>query len=106
MSHDKTSPDGASGHDTERVHVLHPERPPQLQCHDADVRRAMRRLLAEWALMVKKGELDSLVLIGGLALDGRTVDAYASLEEPLTTIGRLRQVEHMILSNKNEEVLD
>lgn len=102
MSDDKTNGSAFGSHETGRVHVLHPDRPPQVQDRDADVRRAMRRLLAEWAVMVKKGELASLVLVGGLAADGRTVDAYASLEDPLTTIGRLRQVEHMILSSKDD----
>lgn len=85
----------------DKVHVLHPARPPaRPPSEDDEVKRAMRRLLGEWKQLVDAGDLTSLVLIGGLTADGRTMDAYASIEDPLTTVGRLRQVEHSILSNK------
>lgn len=89
-----------------KVHVLHPGRPPDAgsehQQQTSTATRAMRRLLAEWMQMVKRGELSSIVLIGGSAADGRTVDSYATAEDPLTTLGRLRQVEHMILSSNDD----
>lgn len=103
---DGRSPDQAGGIGThDKVHVLHPNRPPDPQSDQqqtSTATKAMRRLLAEWMQMVKRGELSSIVLIGGLTADGRTVDSYATSEDPLTTLGRLRQVEHMILSSKDD----
>ncbi len=87
----------------DKVTVLHPHRSPTPEAKDVDAILAMRRLLAEWMQMVKRGELSSVVLVGGLAADGRTVDSYATSEDPLTTIGRLRQVEHMILSSHDND---
>lgn len=104
---DEYDPGRAGSNDVaDKVHVLHPGRPPSADPHhqqNSTSTRAMRRLLAEWMQMVKRGELSSIVLVGGLAADGRTVDSYATTEDPLTTLGRLRQVEHMILSSNDDE---
>ncbi len=104
---DDCNPSEANSSDAaDKVHVLHPGCPPSAApSHNeySTSTRAMRRLLAEWMQMVKRGELSSVVLVGGLAADGRTVDSYATNEDPLTTLGRLRQVEHMILSSNDDD---